>query len=217
MRAVLYEQFRQPPAVVELPEPTVPTDGVLLRVEATGLCRSDWHGWQGHDSDITPPHVPGHELAGSIVEVGPLVRNWRVGQRVAVPFICACGSCPQCRTGNQQVCTNQLQPGFNYWGSFAEYVAIPFAEVNLVELPEQISFSTAAALGCRFATAYRAVTAVAGVRPGDWLAVFGCGGVGLSAVMVAAAAGARVIAVDRQPAALELAGRYGAVHALRSD
>src|SRR6185437_13514787 len=195
MRAVLYEQFRQPPAVVELPEPTVPPDGVLLRVEATGLCRSDWHGWQGHDPGITPPHVPGHELAGSIVEVGPLVRQWRVGQRVAVPFICACGSCTQCRTGNQQVCTNQLQPGFNYWGSFAEYVAIPFADVNLVSLPEQISFDTAAALGCRFATSYRAV----------------------SAVVIAAAAGARVIAVDRQPGALELAGRHGAEQLLISD
>jgi alcohol dehydrogenase len=217
MRAVLYEQFRELPAVVELPDPTVPPDGVVLRVEATGLCRSDWHGWQGHDSDITPPHVPGHELAGSIVEVGPLVRGWQVGQRVAVPFICACGSCPQCRTGNQQVCPNQLQPGFNYWGSFAEYVAIPFAEVNLVSLPDQISFDTAAALGCRFATSYRAVTAVAGVRPGEWLAVFGCGGIGLSAVMIAAAAGARVIAVDRQPAALELAGRHGAEQLLPSD
>ncbi|HET6209126.1 MAG TPA: zinc-dependent alcohol dehydrogenase family protein [Jatrophihabitans sp.] len=217
MRAVLYEQFRQPPTVVELPEPTVPPDGVLLRVEATGLCRSDWHGWQGHDSDITLPHVPGHELAGSILEVGSLVRGWQTGQRVAVPFICACGSCEQCRTGNQQVCPNQLQPGFNYWGSFAEYVAIPFAEVNLVRLPEQVGFDTAAALGCRFATSYRAVTAVAGVRPGEWLAVFGCGGVGLSAVMIAAAAGARVIAVDLQPAALELAGRYGAEQLLPSD
>ena len=217
MRAVLFTAFAQPPSVVTVPDPEPRPDGVVLRVEATGLCRSDWHGWQGHDSDITLPHVPGHELAGTIVEVGPLVRGWRVGQRVAVPFICACGSCEQCRTGNQQVCTSQLQPGFNYWGSFAEYVAIPFAEVNLVSLPDQVSFDTAAALGCRFATAYRAVTAVAGVRPGEWLAVFGCGGVGLSAVMIAAAAGARVIAVDRQPAALELAGRHGAEQLLPSD
>ena len=132
--------------------------------------------------------------------VGSQVTGWRPGDRVAVPFICACGSCPQCRAGQQQVCPRQLQPGFSYWGSFAEYVAIPYAEVNLVRLPESIDFPVAATLGCRFATSYRAVTSVAAVRPGEWLAVFGCGGVGLSAVMIAAAAGARVIASYPSPA-----------------
>jgi 2-desacetyl-2-hydroxyethyl bacteriochlorophyllide A dehydrogenase len=214
MRAVLVEQFSQPPTVVEVPEPIVPPDGVVLRVEATGLCRSDWHGWQGHDPDIVLPHVPGHELAGTIVELGPSVRNWQVGQRVVVPFVCACGTCVQCRTGNQQVCENQRQPGFHYWGSFAERVAIPFAEVNLVPLPDDISFTTAAALGCRFATSYRALTSVARVVVGEWLAVFGCGGVGLSAVMIAAAQGGQVIAVDPRPAALELARSHGAQHTL---
>ncbi|MGI8667635.1 MAG: alcohol dehydrogenase catalytic domain-containing protein [Jatrophihabitans sp.] len=217
MRAVLIEEFTRPPIVTELPEPTPAADGVVLRVEASGLCRSDWHGWQGHDPDIALPHVPGHELSGTIVEVGSQVRGWQPGDRVAVPFICACGTCQQCRSGNQQVCTNQLQPGFNYWGSFAEYVAIRYAEVNLVALPPEIEFDTAAALGCRFATAFRAVTAVGRLMPGEWLAVFGCGGVGLSAVMIAAAAGARVIAVDTNQAALDLAGRHGAEHGLLFD
>ncbi|MDQ2836499.1 MAG: alcohol dehydrogenase catalytic domain-containing protein [Actinomycetota bacterium] len=217
MRAILIEKFQQAPIVTELPEPAPAADGVVLRVRATGLCRSDWHGWQGHDPDIELPHVPGHELSGTIAELGSSVRGWQVGQRVAVPFICACGSCAQCRGGNQQVCTRQLQPGFNYWGSFAEYVAIPYAEVNLVPLPEQIEFDTAAALGCRFATSYRAVTAVGAVKPGEWLVVFGCGGVGLSAVMIAAAAGARVIAVDTNPAALALAMQHGAIEALPAD
>lgn len=210
MRAVLIEEFGTVPSVAELPEPVPAADGVLLRVEATGLCRSDWHGWQGHDPDIALPHVPGHELSGTIVALGSQVRGWQAGQRVAVPFICACGSCEQCRAGNQQVCLNQLQPGFNYWGSFAEYVSIPYAEVNLVRLPDEIAFETAAALGCRFATSYRAVTAVGQVRPGEWLVVFGCGGVGLSAVMIAAACGARAIAVDTNAGALELATRFGA-------
>jgi alcohol dehydrogenase len=214
MRAVLIEQFRMPPIVIELPEPTPQADGVVLRVEATGLCRSDWHGWQGHDPDIALPHVPGHELSGTIAELGSAVRGWQVGQRVAVPFICACGYCAQCRAGNQQTCLNQRQPGFNYWGSFAEYVAIPFAEVNLVPLPEQLDFSTAAALGCRFATSYRAVTAVGKLVAGEWLVVFGCGGVGLSAVMIAAAQGVQVIAVDPQPGALELASQHGACQVL---
>ena len=161
MRAVLISAFAEAPSLVTVADPEPRPDGVVVKVEATGLCRSDWHGWQGHDPDIALPHVPGHELAGTIAAVGAGVTGWRPGDRVTVPFICACGSCPQCRAGNQQVCTRQLQPGFNYWGSFAEYVAIPYAQVNLVALPEQVGFQTAAALGCRFATSYRALTSVA--------------------------------------------------------
>ncbi len=217
MRAVLFHRFADAPVVTDVPEPDLPQGGVILRVRSTGLCRSDWHAWQGHDPGIALPHVPGHELAATIAEVDSGVRGWRPGQRVVVPFICACGDCEQCREGNQQVCTRQLQPGFNYWGSFAEYVAIPYAEVNLVALPDEISYDTAAALGCRFATAYRAVTAVGAVRPGEWLAVFGCGGVGLSVVMIAAALGARVIAVDTNPAALSLATRHGAQYTMLAD
>ncbi len=116
--------------------------------------------------------------------------------------------------GNQQVCPNQLQPGFNYWGSFAEYVAIPYAQVNLVRLPDELDFGTAAGLGCRFATSYRAVRQVGKVAADETVVVYGCGGVGLSAVMIAAAAGARVIAVDTNPAALALAASYGAAETL---
>jgi D-arabinose 1-dehydrogenase-like Zn-dependent alcohol dehydrogenase len=210
MRAVLVDAFGMPPRVVEVADPAPRPDGVVLAVAATGLCRSDWHGWQGHDPDIVLPHVPGHELSGTIAAVGSQVTGWQEGDRVTVPFVCACGSCAQCRSGNQQVCTAQLQPGFHYWGSFADYVAIPYAQVNLVALPDAVGFDAAAALGCRFATAYRAVTAVGAVRPGEWVAVFGCGGVGLSAVLIAAAAGARVIAIDPSPQARTLARRHGA-------
>ncbi|MEV6282644.1 zinc-dependent alcohol dehydrogenase family protein [Kribbella sp. NPDC051770] len=214
MRAIVVEQYGVLPTVQEVPEPVVAAGGVVLKVEATGLCRSDWHGWQGHDSDIVLPHVPGHEVAGTIAAVGDGVTGWAVGDRVTTPFICACGSCEQCLEGNQQVCPNQLQPGFNYWGSFAEYVALPFAAVNLVRLPEEMSFSTAAGLGCRFATSFRAVHQVGKVRAGEDFVVFGCGGVGLSAVMIGAVLGARVVAVDTNPGALELALRYGAAEAV---
>ncbi|GAA1558214.1 zinc-dependent alcohol dehydrogenase family protein [Kribbella sancticallisti] len=216
MRAVVVEEFGVLPRVQQVGEPVVGAGGVVVKVEATGLCRSDWHGWQGHDSDIVLPHVPGHELAGTIAAVGEGVRGWAVGDRVTTPFICACGVCEQCVEGNHQVCPHQLQPGFNYWGSFAEYVALPFAEVNLVRLPEGLDFDTAAGLGCRFATSFRAIHQVGRVEAGENVVVFGCGGVGLSAVMIAAALGARVIAVDTNPAALELARSYGAadvVHA----
>jgi D-arabinose 1-dehydrogenase-like Zn-dependent alcohol dehydrogenase len=214
MRAVLVEKYGVLPTVQDVPEPVPAVGGVVLKVEATGLCRSDWHGWQGHDSDIVLPHVPGHELAGTIAALGPGVIGWKVGDRVTTPFICACGHCEQCLAGDHQVCPNQLQPGFNYWGSFAEYVALPFAEVNLIRLPDALDFDTAAGLGCRFATSFRAVRQVGRVRPGESLVVFGCGGVGLSAVMIAADLGARVIAVDTNPDALTLATQYGAADVL---
>src|SRR6266536_1052814 len=204
MKAIFYEAFRQPPVLTEVTDPIPKPEGVVIKVEATGLCRSDWHGWMGHDPDIVLPHVPGHELAGTIAAVGPGVQGWQVGDRVTTPFICACGQCEQCLEGNQQVCPNQLQPGFNYWGSFAEYVAVPYAEVNLVRLPDDLDFDTAAGLGCRFATSFRAIRQVGRVAHDENVVVFGCGGVGLSAVMIAAATGARVIAVDTNPDALNL-------------
>ncbi|MBP2705832.1 zinc-dependent alcohol dehydrogenase family protein [Microbispora sp. RL4-1S] len=211
MRAVIYEAFGAMPGVCEVAEPVPSRGGAVVRVEATGLCRSDWHGWMGHDSDITAlPHVPGHELAGVVESVGAGVAGFRPGDRVTVPFVCACGTCRECVTGNQQVCERQTQPGFTHWGSFAERVAIDHADVNLIRLPDDMSFTTAASLGCRFATAFRAVIAQGRCGPGDWLAVHGCGGVGLSAVMIGVAAGARVVAVDVSPAALELAERLGA-------
>ncbi|MEV6018421.1 MULTISPECIES: zinc-dependent alcohol dehydrogenase family protein [unclassified Streptomyces] len=210
MRAVVFERYGEPAGVREVADPVPAEHGVVVRVEATGLCRSDWHGWMGHDPDITLPHVPGHELAGVIEAAGAGVTGHRPGDRVTVPFVCACGSCPACAAGDQQVCERQTQPGFTHWGSFAQYVALDHADVNLIPLPPELSFATAASLGCRFATAFRAVVAQGRAAPGEWVAVHGCGGVGLSAVMIAAASGARVVAVDVSPAALDLARRFGA-------
>ncbi|MER5177114.1 zinc-dependent alcohol dehydrogenase family protein [Streptomyces sp. NPDC002896] len=210
MRAVVFERYGEPAEVRDVADPVPSPHGVVVRVEATGLCRSDWHGWMGHDPDITLPHVPGHELAGVVEAVGDRVAHWRPGDRVTVPFVCACGSCAACAEGDQQVCERQTQPGFTHWGSFAQYVALEHADVNLVAVPEEMSFVTAAALGCRFATAFRAVVAQGRVAPGQWVAVHGCGGVGLSAVMIAAASGARVVAVDISPQALDLARKLGA-------
>ncbi|MGQ4383239.1 zinc-dependent alcohol dehydrogenase family protein [Streptomyces sp. SAS_270] len=210
MRAVVFERYGEPAEVREVADPEPAEHGVVVRVEATGLCRSDWHGWMGHDPDITLPHVPGHELAGVVEAVGARVTGRHPGDRVTVPFVCACGSCPSCAAGDQQVCERQTQPGFTHWGSFAEYVALEHADVNLIALPDELSYGTAASLGCRFATAFRAVVAQGRVAPGEWVAVHGCGGVGLSAVMIAAAAGARVVAVDVSAQALDLARKFGA-------
>jgi len=210
MKAVLYDAFRSPPRVEVVPDPEPVSHGAVIRVKATGVCRSDWHGWMGHDPTITLPHVPGHELAGVIEEVGREVTRWKPGDRVTVPFVCGCGTCPQCRSGNHQVCDNQTQPGFTHWGSFAELVSIHRADVNLVRLPETIDFTAAASLGCRFVTSFRAVIDQGRVSEGDQVAVHGCGGVGLSAVMIAAALGARVVAVDISDDKLDLARAMGA-------
>jgi D-arabinose 1-dehydrogenase-like Zn-dependent alcohol dehydrogenase len=212
VRALVFEEFGGPLTVRSVPEPSPAPDGVVVRVGASGICRSDWHAWSGHDPDVVLPHVPGHELAGTVAAVGGRVRNWSVGDRVTVPFVCACGHCGPCRAGAGQVCANQTQPGFTHWGSLAEFVALDAADVNLVGLPDGMPFATAASLGCRFATACRAVTGVGRVRPGEWVAVHGCGGVGLSAIQVAVAAGARVVALDVSVGALELAAAFGAEH-----
>lgn len=211
MRALQYDAFGGPLVVRELPSPAPSTAGVVVRVGASGVCRSDWHGWQGHDPDISLPHVPGHELAGTVEAVGPEVRRFGVGDRVTVPFVCACGRCAQCADGDGQVCSAQTQPGFTHWGSFAEFVSLEAADVNLVALPDAMSFATAASLGCRYATAFRAVVQQGRVRTGEWVAVHGCGGVGLSAVQIAVAFGAQVVAVDISDGALALAASFGAV------
>jgi D-arabinose 1-dehydrogenase-like Zn-dependent alcohol dehydrogenase len=216
VRAVVVEAVRGRAEVREVPDPTAPSGGVVVRVMATGVCRSDWHAWAGHD-EITFPHVPGHELAGVVVEAGDGVGRWTVGDRVTVPFVCGCGRCEWCQAGNAQVCPDQQQPGFTHWGSFAEYVALHAADTNLVAIPESVDFATAASLGCRFATAYRALVGRARLLQGEWVIVVGAGGVGLSTVMIARALGGRVVAVDRNPEALAVAADLGAEHLLLAD
>ena len=213
MKAVVYSAYGGTPVLTEVAAPPCPDGGVVLRVCATGVCRSDWHAWQGHDP-VALPHIPGHELAGVVAETGPGVTRWRPGDRVTVPFVCGCGVCEYCLRGDAQVCPDQTQPGFTGPGSFAELVAIQAADTNLVSLPDSLGFVTAASLGCRFATAFRAVTAHGRISAGDWMAVHGCGGIGLSAVMIATALGARVVAVDVSAVALQRARDLGAERAV---
>jgi len=211
MKAAFYREFTKPLTIQNLPDPTPTERGVVIQVKATGLCLSDWHGWMGHDTDIKLPHVPGHELAGVISAIGKDVARWNVGDRVTLPFVCGCGTCPQCATGNHQICDHQFQPGFTHWGSFAEYVAIDYADVNLVLLPEEIDYVTAASLGCRFVTSFRAIVDQGKVSAGQWVTVHGCGGVGLSAIMIANALGANVVAIDITDEKLDFARSIGAV------
>ena len=210
MKAAIFHQFKSLAQISDVADPQPNPGSIVLDVHANGICRSDWHGWMGHDPTISLPHVPGHEMAGVVSAVGEGVENLAIGDRVTVPFACGCGTCRYCRDGQLHICDNDFQPGFTHWGSFAEKVEIHFADHNVVKLPDELDFRTAASLGCRFATAYRAVVQQARLQQGQWLAVHGCGGLGLSAIMIAKAIGAQVIAVDIDEAKLSLAREFGA-------
>lgn len=214
MRALVLDVPGSTPQVRDIPAPEAPPGGVVLQVEAAGLCRSDWHAAVGHDATVAFPHVPGHELVGRVLSVGEGVSRWRVGDRVTSPFVCGCGHCQWCEAGQSQVCPDQTQPGFTHYGAFAEQVVLHAADHNLVGVGEGLPAEAVVPLGCRFATAFRGLRQRAQLHAGELVAVIGCGGVGLSAVMIAAALGARVIAVDISPRALELAQRHGAERAV---
>ncbi len=217
MKAVLFDEFQGPLRIDDVDRPAPGPGEAIVKVEAGGLCRSDWHGWMGHDADIVAlPHVPGHELAGTIAALGEGAGRFAIGDRVTVPFVSGCGACPECRDANHHICDNQFQPGFHGWGSFATHVKLRYADENLVRLPDQIDFVTAASLGCRFSTSFRAVVEQGRVARDQWLAVHGCGGVGLSAIMIAHALGARIIAVDIDEDVLALAESLGADFAVNA-
>jgi len=210
MRAAIFETFQGNITIQDIKDPQPKRDGVVVKVNATGLCRSDWHAWMGHDKDIKLPHVPGHELAGIIEAIGKDVTKFNIGDRITVPFVSGCGSCGECKSGNHQVCDYQSQPGFTHHGSFAEFVALDYADTNLVLLPEEIDDVTAATLGCRFITSFRAIVEQGKVSEGQHITIYGCGGVGLSAIMIAEALGAQITAIDINEKTLSFAKELGA-------
>ncbi len=220
MRAARIVAYRAPLEIGTVPDPACPPDGVVLKVLACGVCRSDWHSWTGTDPDVHLPHIPGHEYCGIVEAAGPLVRNWRAGDRVIAPFILACGRCPACAAGHQTTCPDQVIPGFTHPGAFAQYVAVPHADTNLARLPEGLEPAIAAGLGCRVTTAWHALTDRAALRPGEWVAVFGGGGVGISVLLLARAMGARTVIVDVVEEKLAYAralGADGVVNAATAD
>ncbi len=214
MKALVLEGV-QKLAIRDVPTPEPGALGVLISVKANGVCRSDWHAWTG-DIKREYPMIIGHEMVGVVEETMPGVTRFKKGDRVIVPFSGSDGTCPHCQRGSAHLCDNPLIPGRNYSGGYAEYVAVPLADRNLVPLPEEISFSEGAALGCRFMTSFHALVDRAEIQAGEWVVVYGCGGIGLSAINIAAALGCRVIGVDVNPANLELARAMGASHVVDS-
>jgi D-arabinose 1-dehydrogenase-like Zn-dependent alcohol dehydrogenase len=214
MRAAVLEEFRKPLVVREVPEPQLDPHGVILRVEANGICRTDWHAWVG-DWDwigwkLPLPWVMGHEFSGVVEEVGAQITRLRVGDRVVVPQAQGDGICQQCLEGHHNICDAGIFAGWSYWGGFGRYVSVPHADINLVPLPDTIGFVEAAGLGCRFGTSFHGLVNQVRVQAGEWVAVFGCGGIGLSAVHIASALGANVVAVDIDERKLAFARRVGA-------
>jgi D-arabinose 1-dehydrogenase-like Zn-dependent alcohol dehydrogenase len=214
MRAMLLEEFKAPMPVKEISDPACPPNGAIVRVEAEGVCRSDWHVWMGDFTwlGMSPalPTVLGHEFAGVVEEVGVEVKNFRPGDRVVTPPSRADGTCEDCRSGHSNFCLNA--GGFG--GGYARYAAVPCADLNLIGLSEKIAFEEAASMGCRFATAFHGVLDQAQLLAGESIAIYGCGGIGLSAIQIAAAAGAHVIAVDIDDKKLEFAKSVGADHVI---
>jgi alcohol dehydrogenase len=194
MRAAILRDYHAPLSIEDVPEPDIPHDGVVLRVIACGICRSDWHGWVGEHPRVHPGQIGGHEYCGEVVAAGPDATH-AVGDRLVAPFILACGTCPECRSGHQNTCLDQRLPGFTEPGAFAEYLAVP-RDHNLALLPDTISPALAAGLGCRVTTAWHALTGRAALAGGEWLAVHGTGGIGLSAALLGRALGARVVVTD---------------------
>jgi alcohol dehydrogenase len=216
MKAAVYNTFNGAIHIKQVDDPVLAETEAIIEVQASGICRSDWHGWKGHDPDIQLPHVPGHEFSGIVKEVGSKVSLFQAGDRVTAPFCCGCSTCSQCITGNQHICDNHFQPGFTDWGSFAQYVKIKNADFNLVRLPSTIDFISAAGLGCRFITAFHGIVNQGKVDDSMFVAIHGCGGVGLSAVMIAAVYGAKVVAVDITEESLQKAKSVGAAYTINA-
>ncbi len=208
MRAMVMEEVGKPMVVKDWPQPECPSDGAIVRVEASGICRSDWHLWQGDWSwigfKVRMPAILGHEFAGVIEEVGKDVKSLKPGARVVVPLSQGCGVCVDCRTGHSNHC---MGAGM---GGYARYGVLHHADFNVAVLPDKIDFVEASSMGCRYVTAFHGVLDQGQVKADESVVVYGCGGVGLSAIQIGAALGARVIAVDLDDRKLELAQKVGA-------
>ncbi|SCF00202.1 alcohol dehydrogenase AdhP [Micromonospora tulbaghiae] len=211
MRASVVTAFDRPMEIVERPVPEVGPGEILVRVEASGLCHTDIHAARGEwPVKPTPPFVPGHEGVGLVEQVGPGVTEHAVGDRVALPWLgWACGTCSYCVTGWETLCESQRNTGYSIDGAHAEYAVA--AARYAVRVPDGVDPLEAAPLTCAGVTTYKAVK-VAGVRPGERVAIFGIGGLGHLAQQYAQIFGAETVAVDVTAEKLELATSLGAAH-----
>ncbi|MDG5486694.1 alcohol dehydrogenase catalytic domain-containing protein [Mycolicibacterium gadium] len=214
MRAARLEQHNEPLVIGDFLEPEIAADEVLVRVDAVGVCRTDWHQWKGDWEWLgflfPLPLIPGHEFAGTVVEVGSAVARIKNGDRVTVPFHEGCGTCESCTAGSSNRCLNLSFPGFTHSGAFGELVAVAHADFNCVVLPENVDAASAATLSCRYMSAYRAVARQGRLEAGESIAIHGAGGMGLAAVQIAKRLGGQIVVVDKRKDALTKALDEGA-------
>jgi len=202
--------------IKDIPIPSVEDDQILVKVAACGVCHTDLHYIEhGVPTFKKPPIILGHEASGIIEAVGGEVTGWSQGQRVLIPAVLTCGHCAFCRMGRENICANMTMLGNHIDGAYAEYVAVPAKD--LLELPDSIPLEEASIIADAISTPYHAVKNRARVQPGDTVVVFGCGGVGMNAVQLAAAAGGYVIAVDVNERKLEWAREFGAARTINAS
>lgn len=213
MRAALFLGPGKPLSVEEVARPQPCPGEVLVEVAACGFCHTDLHYLDhGVATAKKPPLILGHETSGTVAGVGPGAARWNLGDRVLLPAVLPCGRCPACRTGRENICGQMRMFGNHVDGGFAEFVVAP--EKDVIALPAGIDLTNACIIADALSTPYHAVVHRAQVRAGEWVAVVGCGGVGMNAVQFAAASGANVVAVDLRADKLEIARKLGAVEAL---
>ena len=223
MDAVVFQGVGEPLELREVDRPDCGPDEAIVETEACGICRSDWHAWQGDWDWIglvpRPGLIFGHEPVGRVVEVGDNVTRFDEGDRVTNPFNLSDGTCPYCRAGKANICESSIPMGFVGFqkGAFAEEYSVRNADQNLIEVPDDVAAEKIAGLGCRFATAFHGVTKRVDVGPGDWVAVHGCGGVGMSAIHTVNALGGNVIAIDIVEEKLDKAKELGASEGINSQ
>ncbi|MEE9295635.1 MAG: zinc-binding dehydrogenase [Phycisphaerae bacterium] len=202
--------------IEDIPVPKITADQLLVKVAACGVCHTDLHYIEhGVPTFKKPPIVLGHEASGIVEEAGADVSNVQEGVRVLIPAVLTCGKCMFCRMGRENICSDMQMLGNHFDGAYAEYVAVPAKDV--LQLPESIPLEEASVIADAISTPYHAVKNRAQVRAGDTVVIFGCGGVGINAVQLAAAAGGYVIAVDINDRKLEWATEFGAAKTINAS
>lgn len=209
MKAAVFRAAHAPLSLEDLPMPEPAADEVLVRVAACGVCHTDLHYIEhGTATFKTPPVVLGHEVSGTVAGLGAGVSRLAEGDRVLLPAVLSCGYCNFCRTGRENICENGTMLGNHINGGYAEYLAVPARDV--FRLPDDVPLVEGSVIADAVTTPFHAVVRRGKVEPGDWVVVFGCGGVGLSLVQIAVAVGGRVIAVDVRDGKLDTARSFGA-------
>jgi len=216
MKAAVFYGPNQPLKIEEVKIPKIEQNEILVKIAACGVCNTDLHYIDhGVQTFKKPPMILGHEPSGIVEETGAEVKNFKVGDRVLIPPVFSCGYCDNCRLGRENICFNMLMLGNHIDGAFAEYTKVPAKDCQ--HLPEDLPLEESSIIADAISTPYHAVKNRAQVRPGDSVVVFGCGGVGINVVQMAAAAGGSVIAVDIVDKKLDIAKKLGALHTINAS